>query len=85
MFGFITGKIKTAVIVAFSIALPVIYVLGRLGGGRRVKEAVLKDELEAAGKRSDFYKAMQDHETNIQANRPRNRDELVERVRKSGL
>lgn len=85
MFGFITGKIKTAIIVAFSVALPVIYVLGRLGGGRRVKNAVLKDELQAAQKRSDFYKAMQDHETQIQADAPRNRDELVERMRKTGL
>jgi hypothetical protein len=85
MFGFITGKIKTAIIIAFSVALPVIYVLGRLGGGRRVKNAVLKDELEAANKRSDFYKAMQGHESDIQANAPRNRTELVERVRRNGL
>tara|TARA_R110000796_G_scaffold176809_1_gene293693 strand:+ start:696 stop:953 length:258 start_codon:yes stop_codon:yes gene_type:complete len=85
MFGFITGKIKTAIIIAFSVALPVIYVLGRLGGGSRAKNAVLKDELKTAQKRSGFYKAMQDHETQIQADSPRNRDELVERMRKTGL
>lgn len=85
MFGFVTGKIKTAIIVAFSVALPVIYLLGRLGGGQKVKNAVLRDELEAAKKRSAFNEAMREHEQTIQADAPRSLGDLVERVRKTGL
>lgn len=85
MFSFITGKIKTAIIVALSLALPVIYILGRLGGGSRVKNNVLKDELDASRKQTDFYKAMQEHEADIQSNAPRDRNALVERLRRDGL
>lgn len=85
MFGFITGKIKTAVIVAASLAMPVVYLLGHLGGGRRVKEAVLRDELKAAKNRSAFNGAMREHEQTIQDNAPRSIGDLVERVRKTGL
>lgn len=85
MFSLITGKIKTAVIVVLSLALPVIYLLGRIGGGTRAKNNVLKDELDAAHKQTDFYKAMQEHEADIQSTAPRDRSSLIERLRRDGL
>ena len=85
MFSFITGKIKTAIIVILSVGLPILYVLGRLTGGSKIKQAVLKEEAEKAGKRADFYKAMAEDEREIEANKPDNRDELVSKLRSDGL
>ena len=85
MFSFITSKIKTAIIVVLSVGLPILYVLGRLTGGSKVKQAVLKEEAEKAEKRADFYKAMAEDEQEIEANKPGNRDDLVSKLRPGGL
>ena len=85
MFSFITSKIKTAIIVVLSVGLPILYVFGRLTGGSKVKQAVLKEEAEKAEKRADFYKAMAEDEQEIEANKPGNRDDLVSKLRTGGL
>ena len=85
MFSFITSKIKTAIIVVLSVGLPILYVLGRLTGGSKVKQAVLKEEAEKAEKRADFYKAMAEDEQEIEANKPGTRDDLVSKLRTGGL
>jgi uncharacterized membrane-anchored protein YhcB (DUF1043 family) len=85
MFSFITGKIKTAIIVILSVGLPILYVLGRLTGGSKIKQAVLKEEAEKAERRADFYKAIAEDEREIEANKPDNRDELVSKLRSDGL
>lgn len=85
MFSFITGKIKTAIIVILSVGLPILYVLGRLTGGSKIKQAVLKEEAEKAERRADFYKAIAEDEREIEANKPDNRDDLVSKLRSDGL
>ena len=85
MFSFITSKIKTAIIVVLSVGLPILYVLGRLTGGTKVKQAVLKEEAEKAEKRADYYKEMAEDEQEIEANKPGNRDDLVSKLRTGGL
>tara|TARA_B100000214_G_C23820996_1_gene559623 strand:+ start:491 stop:748 length:258 start_codon:yes stop_codon:yes gene_type:complete len=85
MFGFITGKIKTAIILVLSIAIPVIYIFGRMGGGSKVKQAVLEEEAEKAKRRANFYKDMAKHEQEIESGRSRNADDLVSKLRSDGL
>lgn len=85
MFSFITGKVKSVAIAVLAVALPVIYLLGRSKGSQATQAAVLRDDLETAGKQADFYKAIQDHEIDIQSDAPRDRRTLVERLRRDGL
>jgi|TARA_B110000908_G_scaffold168009_1_gene222047 hypothetical protein len=78
---FILGKIKTYIIAALSLALPIIYVMGRAAGGAKEKNKVLLDELESEQKSTNFYKAMLEHEEdNIT-----DRDSLINRLRNNGL
>ena len=81
MFG-IVGKIKTYIIAALAVLLPILYVLGRKDGKKIDKKKVLADELQAQQKASDFYKAMAEHEEDTSVN---SRDGLVKRLRRDGL
>jgi len=56
-----------------------------MGGGARVKQAVLEEEAEKAEKRADFYKKMAEHEQDIENERPRNHDDFINRLRSDGL
>ncbi len=75
---FIFGKIKMYIIAALAAALPIIYVMGRLAGANKEKQKVLKDDLQAANKKTDFYKAMADHEDDPALS---TRDGIINRVR----
>ena len=77
----IFGKIKTYIIAALALALPIIYVMGRVKGKASEKNKVLKDELEAQGKSSDFYKSMAEHEDDNLTDRK----SVTDRLRKNGL
>jgi len=79
---FIVGKIKTYIIGALAVLLPILYVLGRKDGKKLEKGKVLADELQASKKASDFYKAMAEHEEDGSIN---SRDGLVKRLRRDGL
>ena len=78
---FIFGKIKTYIIGALALALPIIYVMGQVMGRSKEKNKVLKDDLQAQKKTTDFYKAMAEHENdNIT-----DRKSLTKRLRGNGL
>lgn len=81
MFG-IVGKIKTYIIGALALLLPILYVIGRKDGKKIEKAKVLTDELEATNKVSDFYKAMAEHEDDFN---PTTRSDLTDRLRRDGL
>ena len=55
---FVFGKIKSYIIGALALALPIIYVMGQVKGRAKEKTKVLEDELKAQTKASDFYKNM---------------------------
>lgn len=78
---FIIGKIKTYIIGALAVLLPILYVLGRKDGKTIEKSKVLADELQAKDKAKDFYKAMAEHEEF----NPTSRDDLTNRLRRDGL
>lgn len=78
---FLFGKIKTYIITTLALALPIIYVMGKVTGASREKNKVLKDDLQAQKKTSDFYKAMAEHENTT----PNDRRGLIERLRRDGL
>lgn len=78
----IFGRVKSMLIAALAIALPILYVLGRIKGKEAEKNKVLKDELQAADQANTFYKAMAEHE---QDGSIADRDGLVKRLRKDGL
>lgn len=78
---FILGKLKTYVIAALALALPVIYLMGRVTGGTKEKNKVLVDELEAKETATNFYKAMLEHEDDTITDR----DSLINRLRNHGL
>ena len=85
LFGFITGKIKTAIIVILSVGLPILYIVGRMTGGSKVKQAVLKEEAEKAEKRAEFYKRMVAHEQEYESDRARTPDDFIRKLREDGL
>tara|TARA_B100001113_G_scaffold318833_1_gene287095 strand:- start:448 stop:705 length:258 start_codon:yes stop_codon:yes gene_type:complete len=85
MLSLITGKIKTVVIIVLGLGLPILYFLGRMNGGSKIKQAVLEEEAEKAEKRADFYKKMAEYEQNIENDRPRNADDFIDRLRRDGL
>jgi uncharacterized membrane-anchored protein YhcB (DUF1043 family) len=78
----IFGKIKDLIIAALVIALPILYIVGRVKGKSAEKNKILKDELEAKEKATDFYKAMAEHEEDGSLD---NRSGLTDRLRKDGL
>lgn len=79
---FIFGKIKTYLITALAILLPILYVLGRKDGKKLEQHKVLADDLDAEKKVSDFYKAMAEHEDEFN---PTSRSDLTNRLRRDGL
>lgn len=79
---FILGKIKTYIIGALALLLPILYVLGRKDGKKLQQQKILKDELEATQDASDFYKAMAEHEDDFN---PVSRNDLTDRLRRDGL
>ena len=78
---FILGKIKTYIIATLALALPILYVVGQITGRAKEKNKVLKDELEAQTKASDFYKNMAEHETDTLTDRK----SVTDRLRSNGL
>ena len=79
---FIFGRIKTYIIGALALALPISYVMGKVKGAAKEKNKVLRDELQAQKKTYDFYKAMAEHEEDTSVN---SRGGLIERLRRDGL
>ena len=78
---FIFGKIKTYIIAALAMAIPIIYVMGKVMGASKEKNKVIKDELQASEKAGDFYKAMAENETNDFTDRK----SITDRLRGNGL
>tara|TARA_B110000037_G_scaffold197163_1_gene234995 strand:+ start:581 stop:820 length:240 start_codon:yes stop_codon:yes gene_type:complete len=78
---FIFGKIKTYIIAALAMAIPIIYVMGKVMGASKEKNKVIKDELQASEKAGDFYKAMAENETNDFTDRK----SVTDRLRSNGL
>lgn len=78
---FILGKIKTYIIATLAIALPILYVMGRVRGAAKEQNKVLKDDLQAQQKTTTFYKKMAEHETDD----INDRADLTNRLRDSGL
>jgi hypothetical protein len=78
---FVFGKIKSYIIGALALALPIIYVMGQVKGRAKEKTKVLEDELKAQTKASDFYKNMAEHEDDNLTDRK----SVTDRLRDNGL
>tara|TARA_R110001592_G_scaffold220985_2_gene475604 strand:- start:230 stop:469 length:240 start_codon:yes stop_codon:yes gene_type:complete len=78
---FIFGKIKTYIIGALALSLPIIYVMGQVAGRSKEKTKILEDELDATQNASEFYKKMAEHETDPIPDRK----SLISRLRSNGL
>lgn len=78
----IFGRLKSILIAVLAVALPILYIIGRVKGREAEKNQVLKDELEVSQEANTFYKAMAEHE---QDGSIATRSGLVERLRKDGL
>lgn len=78
----IFGRVKDLIIATLAIALPILYIIGRIKGKEAEKNKVLQDELQAADQANRFYKAMAEHENDGSV---ADRDGLVKRLRKDGL
>ena len=85
MFGLLTGKLKTFVIGALTILLPVIYFLGRRDQKQIQKSEALEDAFETESDRADFYRSMEQHSHEIEGASPTSRDDIVKRLRGNGL
>ena len=78
----IFGKIKTYIIATLALALPIIYVMGRVKGKAAEKNKVLRDDLDTQKKVSNFYEKMAEHEDDPSTT---DRGSLTERLRTDGL
>jgi hypothetical protein len=78
---FVFGKIKSYIIGALALALPIIYLMGQVKGRAKEKTKVLEDELEAQTQASDFYKNMAEHENDTLTDRK----SVTDRLRNNGL
>jgi hypothetical protein len=78
---FLFGKIKSYIIGALALALPIIYAMGKVMGAAKEKNKIIKDELEASEKATDFYKAMAENEEDAITDRK----SLTDRLRGNGL
>jgi len=78
---FVFGKIKSYIIGALALALPIIYIMGQFKGRAKEKTKVLEDELEAQTQASDFYKNMAEHEDDNLTDRK----SVTDRLRNNGL
>tara|TARA_R100000935_G_scaffold51050_1_gene77313 strand:- start:186 stop:422 length:237 start_codon:yes stop_codon:yes gene_type:complete len=74
---FVFAKIKTYIIATLALALPIIYVMGQFKGRAKEKTKVLKDDLQAQKKTTNFYKAMAEHEDDALTDRK----SIIERLR----
>ncbi len=80
MFGLV-GKIKLYIIIALSVLMPIIHLLGRRKGRAAEQNKIIRDELDAQTKASDFYKSMAEHEDIPTTDR----SSLTDRLRGNGL
>ena len=78
---FIFSKIKTYIIGSLLFAVPIIYMMGTSVGKNKEKNKVLKDDLDASKKTSDFYKAMAEDEEDFGSDRK----SVTDRLRRDGL
>ena len=78
---FIFGKIKMYIIATLTVALPIIYVMGKIKGRAAEKTKVLEDDLQSQKKSTDFYKKMAEHETDTLTDRK----SITDRLRSNGL
>tara|TARA_E500000178_G_scaffold323646_1_gene349418 strand:- start:342 stop:602 length:261 start_codon:yes stop_codon:yes gene_type:complete len=86
VFGFITGKIQTAIMAIGAVLLPILYILGRRDEKAIQKTAALEDALELEKTRSEFHLSMSEAKNEIDnSNTDTSRDALVERLRDKGL
>lgn len=70
---------------ASAVLLFLVYITGRKDGRNAVQAKINEDVIATEKHVSDFYKEMGRAEREAEANRPDDRLELVERLRKSGL
>ena len=77
----IFSKIKTYIIGTLAMAIPIIYLMGKVMGASKEKNKVLKDDLQASEKATDFYKAMAENEEDAITDRK----SLTDRLRGNGL
>ena len=77
----IFGKLKTYIIAALALALPIIYVFGQVKGRAKEKTKVLEDELDTRNDQYEFYKKMAEHEQDD----INDRASLTDRLRGNGL
>lgn len=77
----IFSKIKTYIIGTLAMAIPIIYLMGKVMGASKEKNKVLKDDLQASEKATDFYKAMAEDEEDAITDRK----SLTDRLRGNGL
>ena len=80
MFGLVS-KIKLYIIIALSVLMPIIHLVGRRKGRAAEQNKIIRDELDAEKKASNFYKSMAEHE-DITTD---SRSSLTDRLRGNGL
>lgn len=85
LLGGVWAKVKLALAAAIPVLMGILYVLGRKDGRALEKKEVLDDEVKVQTERADFYKAMEEHDAEIDNATPRDRDELAKRLRQHGL
>jgi hypothetical protein len=78
----IFGRIKDMIIATLALALPIIYIMGRVKGKAAERNRVLRDDLKTKEKINKFYKAMAEHEDDPSTS---DRDSFLKRLRRDGL
>ena len=78
----IFGRVKDLILAGLAIALPILYIVGRIQGKAAEKNKILEDELQTKEKVSNFYQKMAEHEDDPSTH---DRSSLTDRLRRDGL
>lgn len=84
MFGLIS-KIKIIVAGIVAALLPILYIIGRRDGAKVEEVKQVKASAKASEDRAEFYKEMETTNNEIESTKPRDRDDVVKRLREHGL
>lgn len=85
MFSVFFSKAKLIGAAIIAALIPIIYLFGRKDGASAVEKSVLEDEISSLKRQQEFQEEMRKHEQQAEDDKPRNRDELVSRLRDHGL
>jgi hypothetical protein len=85
LLGGLFSKVKVIAIGILAALVPILYILGRRDGAKIEEVKQIKASAEAMEDRAEFYKEMENTNSEIESTKPTTRDDITDRLREHGL